>query len=85
MLGLLLGPTSTKQRIKCLAQRPYTVPPLRFEPKIPGSQVKYSTIEPRDCPTFLEWGPRPVEFGKILFEPSKLGNFMQSKITGLPF
>ena len=27
----------------------------------------------------------PVEFGKISFERSKLGNLMQSKRTGLPF
>ena len=27
----------------------------------------------------------PVEFGKISFQPSKLGILMQSKKTGLPF
>ena len=34
---------------------------------------------------FWSWDQGPVEFGKILFEPSNLGNLMQSERTGLPF
>ena len=32
---------------------------------------------------FLSLGQGPVGFGKISFEPSKLGNLMQSKRTGV--
>ena len=34
---------------------------------------------------FLSQGQEPVEFGKISFKTSKLGNLMQSKRTELPF
>ena len=34
---------------------------------------------------FWSQGHGPVEFAKISFEPSKLGNLMQSKRTGLLF
>ena len=39
--------TSTKQRIKCLAQRHNTVSPVRLEPAMPQPQVKHSTTEPQ--------------------------------------
>ena len=31
----------------------------------------------RNFPTFLKFGPGPVEIGEKAFEPSKLGNLMQ--------
>ena len=40
------GLTSTKQRIKCLAQGHNTVPLERLKPATPQSQVKHSTTEP---------------------------------------
>ena len=43
---VFLGRTSTKQRIKCLAQGHITVPPVRLEPATPRSRVKHSTTEP---------------------------------------
>ena len=47
MLGCaFLGWTSTKQRIKCLAQ----VPPMRLEPATIGSRVTYSNTEPLHSP-----------------------------------
>ena len=43
---VFLGLTSTKQRIKCLAQEHHTVAPMRLLPATPRSQVKHSTTEP---------------------------------------
>ena len=46
MSGLVfLGWTSTKQRIKCLADWNNSVPLVRLEPATPQSQVKHSTTE----------------------------------------
>ena len=61
---------------------------VKYEPFIALSiKVGWSHIVfmPRDFPTFSSRGQWPVEFGKISFEPSKLGILMQSKRTGLPF
>ena len=41
----LSGLTSTKQRVKCLAQGHNAVPPVRLETTTPRSQVKHSIIE----------------------------------------
>ena len=38
--------TSTKQRIKCLAQGNNSVPPVRLKPATPRSRVKHYTTEP---------------------------------------
>ena len=43
---VFLGLTSTKQRIKCLAQGHNAVPPVRLEPAAPQSRIKHSTTEP---------------------------------------
>ena len=43
---VFLGLTSTKQRIKCLAQGHDTVQPARLQPATPRSRVKHSTTEP---------------------------------------
>ena len=43
---VFLGWTSTRQRIKCLAQGHNAVPPMRHEPRTPRSRVKPSTSEP---------------------------------------
>ena len=43
---VFLGLTSTKQRIKCLAQGHNPVSPMRLEPTTPPSPVKNSTTEP---------------------------------------
>ena len=40
-----LGLTSTKQRIKCLAQGHNEVPLVKLEPSTPPSRVKHSTTE----------------------------------------
>ena len=42
----VLGRTSTKQRIKYLAQEYNEVSPVRLEPPAPQSGVKHSTTEP---------------------------------------
>ena len=46
MLGLFLGLTNTKQRLKCLAQGHNTVPLVSLEAGTPRSQVKHSITEP---------------------------------------
>ena len=43
---VFLGLTSTKQRIKFLAEGHNTVAPMRLLPTRPQSQVKHSTTEP---------------------------------------
>ena len=43
---VVLGLTSTKQRIKYLAQGHKAVSPVSLEPTTPRSQVKHSTTEP---------------------------------------
>ena len=43
--GVFLGWTSSKQRIKCLAQRHNAVPQVNLEPTIPRSWVQHSTTE----------------------------------------
>ena len=43
---VFLGLTSTKQRIKCLAQGYNAVAPVRLKPTTPLSRVKHSTTEP---------------------------------------
>ena len=42
----LLGSTSTKLELMCLAQGHYAVTPVRLEPAASGSQVKHSSTEP---------------------------------------
>ena len=43
---VIQGLTSTKQKIKCLAQEHDAVPPVRLDPVTPRSRVKHSTTEP---------------------------------------
>ena len=47
---IFLGLTSTKQRIKCLAQGHNAVSLVRLKPATPRSRVKHSTTEPPASP-----------------------------------